>query len=387
MSTDATPRLIYLDHNATTPLDPAVLAAMMPYLKERFGNASSYHTAGRLARAAMEHARAQVATFLGATPAEVIFTGSGTEADNLALRGVAAATGRRGRHLVIGATEHPAVLRTAADLAADGWEVTCLPVDGEGRVDPAAVRQALRADTVLVSVMAANNETGVIQPVAEIAALAHAAGALMHTDAVQAAGKMPLQVDCLGVDLLSLAGHKVYGPKGTGALYVREGTPLRAGLTGGPQESGRRAGTENVAGVVGLGAALAAATAGDQPHVAGLRQRLVDGVQACLDGVQVHSARAPRLGNTASLSFAGVDGEAVLLHLDLAGIAAATGSACSSESAEPSHVLLAMGVPPRLARGTVRFSLGRGNTAAEIDATIAALAQGVPRLRALGAGL
>ena len=387
MSTDATPRLIYLDHNATTPLDPAVLAAMMPYLNERFGNASSYHTAGRLARAAMEHARAQVATFLGATPAEVIFTGSGTEADNLALRGVAAATGRRGRHLVIGATEHPAVLRTAADLAADGWEVTCLPVDGEGRVDPAAVRQALRADTVLVSVMAANNETGVIQPVAEIAALAHAAGALMHTDAVQAAGKMPLQVDCLGVDLLSLAGHKVYGPKGTGALYVREGTPLRAGLTGGPQESGRRAGTENVAGVVGLGAALAAATAGDQPHVAGLRQRLVDGVQACLDGVQVHSARAPRLGNTASLSFAGVDGEAVLLHLDLAGIAAATGSACSSESAEPSHVLLAMGVPPRLARGTVRFSLGRGNTAAEIDATIAALAQGVPRLRALGAGL
>ncbi len=387
MSTDATPRLIYLDHNATTPLDPAVLAAMMPYLNERFGNASSYHAAGRLARAAMEHARAQVATFLGATPAEVIFTGSGTEADNLALRGVAAATGRRGRHLVIGATEHPAVLRTAADLAADGWEVTCLPVDGEGRVDPAAVRQALRADTVLVSVMAANNETGVIQPVAEIAALAHAAGALMHTDAVQAAGKMPLQVDCLGVDLLSLAGHKVYGPKGTGALYVREGTPLRAGLTGGPQESGRRAGTENVAGVVGLGAALAAATAGDQPHVAGLRQRLVDGVQACLDGVQVHSARAPRLGNTASLSFAGVDGEAVLLHLDLAGIAAATGSACSSESAEPSHVLLAMGVPPRLARGTVRFSLGRGNTAAEIDATIAALAQGVPRLRALGAGL
>lgn len=387
MTTTSTPRRIYLDHNATTPLDPSVLAAMMPYLSEHYGNASSYHEAGRVARQAIERARLQVASFLGATAAEVVFTGSGTEADNLALRGVAAAAGHRGRHLVIGATEHAAVLRTAAALTTGGWEVTWLPVDGQGQVDPAAVRRALRADTVLVSVMVANNETGVIQPVADIAAVAHAAGVLVHTDAIQAAGKMPLQVDALGVDLLSLAGHKVYGPKGTGALYVRAGTPLQAGLTGGPQEAGRRAGTENVAGVVGLGAALAAATKGEPQRLEGLRQRLVNGVLAGLDGVQVHGAHAPRLANTASLSFAGVDGEAVLLHLDLAGIAAATGSACSSESAEPSHVLLAMGVPPRLARGTVRFSLGRDNTEADIDTTIAALTRGVPRLRALSTGL
>jgi cysteine desulfurase len=378
--------VIYLDHNATTPLDPRVLEAIFPYLTEEYGNASSYHQMGRAAREAVEAARATTAACLGARPEEIVFTAGGTEADNLALRGVTAALRHRGRHLVTVATEHHAVLRTCESLADDGWEVTLLPVDGEGLVEPEAVKRALRPDTVLVSVMAANNETGVIQPLARISEVARQAGVLIHTDAVQAVGKIPVDMEGLGVDLLSLAGHKVYGPKGVGALYVRSGTPLISPLTGGPHEKGRRAGTENVAAIVGLAEALRLrreAGPSEAVHLAALRDRLEQGVLARLDGVKVNSGSGPRVANTSSLSFRAVDGESVLLHLDLAGICAATGSACTTDSPEPSHVLLAMGLEPRLAQGTVRFSLGHGNTAAQIDQVVEALVEIVPRLRAI----
>lgn len=318
--------MIYLDYNATTPLDPRVLEAMLPYLTERFGNASSYHQLGREARTAVEEARHQVAVCLGARDVEIVFTGGGTEADNLALRGVARARRAAGRHIVTSRIEHNAVLRTCRDLEGDGYEVTLVPVDGSGVVDPEQVRRALRPDTILVSTMAANSETGALQPVRQIGALARQRGILFHTDAVQTAGKEPMDVDHLQVDLLSLSGHKVYASKGVGALYVRPGTPLDPVITGGPHEGGRRAGTENVAAIVGLGVALSLATASQAAgsvRLRSLRDRLEAGVAARLDDVTVNAAAAPRVANTSSLSFAAVDGEAVLLHLDLRGICAA----------------------------------------------------------------
>ncbi|MEW6755291.1 MAG: cysteine desulfurase family protein [Candidatus Latescibacterota bacterium] len=378
--------MIYLDHNATTPLDPGVLEAMTPYLTARFGNASSYHELGRQARDAVEEARHRVAACLGAQDGEIVFTGSGTEADNLALRGVAQARRECGRHILTSRVEHPAVLRTCQDLEREGFEVTFLPVDGRGVVDPDDLARALRPDTVLVSVMAANNETGALQPIRQLGALARQRRIPFHTDAVQAVGKEAIDVGDLQVNLLSLSAHKVHGPQGVGALYVRAGTPLQPLVTGGEQEGGRRAGTENVAGIVGLGEALSRATAtlaAQAPRLRALRDRLEAGVRARLAGVTVNAAAAPRVANTASLSFAAVDGEAVLLHLDLRGICAATGSACTTGSAEPSHVLLAMGLEPRLAQGTVRFSLGCGNTEAEVDQTVEALAEIVPALRAI----
>ena len=378
--------MIYLDHNATTPLAPEVLEAMGPYLTGQFGNPSSYYQLGREARAAVERARGQVAALLGSRPEEIIFTGGGTEADNLALRGVLQAAGSGAGHIITCLTEHHAVLETCGDLQRRGVEVTQLAVDASGRVDPDDLRRAIRPDTALVSVMAANNETGVIQPLDQIAAVTRQAGVPLHTDAVQAAGKIQLDVDGMGVDLLSLSAHKIYGPKGMGALYARAGTPLAAVLTGGHQESQRRAGTENVAGIAGLAAALSRAEAqrkAEGERQAALRDHMESALQKRLEGVHVNGDAAARVPNTSSLSFEAVDGESVILHLDLRGICAATGSACTTGDPEPSHVLLAMGLDPHRAQGAIRLSLGCDTSSEDVDTTVDALVEVVPRLRAI----
>jgi cysteine desulfurase len=375
--------VIYLDHNATTPLHPRVLEAMVPCLTKQFGNASSYYQLGREAREAVEEARAKTAACIGARSDEIIFTAGGTEADNLALRGVARALRKRGNHLVASCIEHHAVLETCQSLTEDGFEVTFVPVDEEGRVDPDEVRRELRPETTLVSVMAANNETGVVQPLKEISGIAHERGLLMHTDAVQAVGKMAVDVEEMGVDLLALSAHKIYGPKGVGALYIRHGTPLSSPMTGGHQELGLRAGTENVAGIVGLAEAMSIATETlerEATRLAGLRDRLERGILKQVDGVKVNSGRVPRVPNTSNMSFPFVDGESILLHLDLHGICASTGSACTTDSPEPSHVLQAMGLEPRLAQGSIRFSLGHDNTVEEIDQTVEVMSKIVPQL-------
>jgi len=375
--------VIYLDHNATTPLEPQALEAMVPYLRGRFGNASAYYQLGRDARAAVEDAREKVATCIGGRSEEISFTAGGTEADNLALRGVARGLRKRGNHLVTSCIEHPAVLETCQALAEEGFKVTFVPVDGEGRVDPDEVRRSLRPETILLSVMAANNETGAIQPLKEIGGIAREQGVLLHTDAVQALGKMAVDVEEMCVDLLTLSAHKIYGPKGVGALYVRRGTPLMSSITGGHQERGLRAGTENVAGIVGLGEAAALATQSleqEAGRLAGLRDRLECGILERVEDVRVNSGGVLRVPNTSNMSFPSVDGESILLHLDLCGICASTGSACTTDSPEPSHVLQAMGLDPRLAQGSIRFSLGHHNTAEEIDRTVEAMVEIVPRL-------
>jgi cysteine desulfurase len=381
--------VIYFDHNATTPLHPDVWAAMRPFLSEGFGNPSSLHSEGRRARDAVEEARAQVAQLLGASAAEIIFTSGGSEADNLAIVGGALARRQQGRHLITTQIEHPAVLGSCRFLEAQGFRVTYLPVNAAGVVDPDDLARALTDETILVSVMHANNEVGTIQPLRDCAALAHARGAWVHTDAVQSAGKIPTVVDDLGVDLLSLSGHKIYGPKGVGALYVRRGVALAPLITGGPQEQGWRGGTEAVAAIVGLGAAACLALA-DMPtemaRIAALRDRLEQGVLAAIPDVAVNGAAAPRLATTTNLSFRDVDGQSLVVALDLRGVAASTGSACSSGSLEPSHVLIAMGLPAEWLRGAVRFSLGRSNTPQEVDALLELLPPMVARLRQHGRG-
>ena len=375
--------MIYLDHNATTPLEPRVLDAMLPHLTDRFGNASSYYQLGRDAREAVEEARERVAACIGGRAEEIIFTAGGTEADNLALRGVARSLSEKGNHLVASCIEHHAVLETCRALAQDGFEVTFVPVDEQGWVDPDEVRRKLRPDTILLTVMAANNETGVIQPLAEIGRIARERGVLLHTDAVQALGKMPVDVEEMRVDFLSVSAHKVYGPKGVGALYMRRGTPLSSCMTGGHHERGLRAGTENVAGIVGLAEAAAISTQSleqEARRLAGLRDRLEHGIRERIEAVRVNSGGVRRVPNTSNLSFPSVDGESILLHLDLRGICASTGSACTTDSPDPSHVLQAMGLDPRTAQGSIRFSLGHHNTAEEIDHTVEAIAEIVPRL-------
>lgn len=378
---------VYLDHNATTPVHPRVVEAMTAVLCHTFGNPSSVHAFGQQAKAVLDEARSAVARLIGAAPSDVVFTSGGTEADNFALRGVAdaAESGPR-RHLIASAIEHEAVLNTLKALARRGWRVTLLPVGGSGLVDPDSLDAALTDDTALVSVMHANNEVGTIQPIAELARLTHARGAIFHTDAVQTVGKLPVDVRALGVDLLSLSAHKFGGPKGIGALWIRRGTRLSSLLAGGKHERNRRAGTENVAGIAGFGAAAhvahdhAPAAAAAQ---AALRDRLEHGVLATVPGTVVNGAREPRVANTTNISFSGVEAEGLLIALDLESIAVSTGSACSSGTLEPSHVLRAMGLPPQRAQSSIRFSLGTGNTEEEIDRVLDVMPQLVGRLRAL----
>lgn len=378
--------MIYLDHNATTPLDPRVLEAMLPYLCERWGNPSSPYRFGHEARLAVERARQRIAEFLGCRPEELVFCASGTEADNLALRGAAGALRGRGRHIVTTAIEHPAVLNTCRALEREGSRVSYLPVDTDGVVELAALEACLSAETILVSVMHANNETGVIQPLGEIAKRSHARGIVFHTDAVQTAGKLRLPLGEDGADLLSLSGHKLYGPKGIGLLVARRGTPLEPAITGGAQERALRAGTENVAAIVGLAEAvhLAAQEAeAEGRRLGALRDRLEREIAAHLQAVHIHGARAPRVPNTSNMSFQDVDGESIVLSLDIQGICASTGSACSTGDPEPSHVLVAMGRTPREAQGSVRLSLGRATREEDIDVVVKALVASVTRLRAL----
>jgi cysteine desulfurase len=383
-------RRIYFDHAATTPTDARVVAAMLPYLTEAWGNASSIYFEARRARKGLDDARRAVAGVLSCKPNEVIFTSGGTEADNLALRGVATASRNRGDHIITTAVEHHAVLHECEALEREGFRVTYLPVDGEGFVDFDALRAALDDRTVLVSIMYANNEVGTIQPLAEAVRIVKERERRIpvHTDAVQAAGALDLDVDALGVDLLSLAGHKIYGPKGVGALYVRGRIPFAPQTVGGSQERNRRAGTENVAGAVGFATALRLAHDEREErnaHVAALRDRLLDELPARVPRTIVTgpSDRARRLANSASFAFENVEGEAVLLQLDLLGVAASSGSACTTASLEPSHVLLAMGVPDGYLRGSLRLTLGKGNTAEDVEHLLEVLPPAVEKIRAL----
>ena len=376
-------RRIYMDANATTPLLPEVLEAMQPYFIEGFGNASSIHHHGQHARAAVERAREQVAALLHCRPAEIVFTSGGTESDNTAIFGIL----RPGDHLITTAIEHHAVLHSAEKAQERGVEVTFLPVSTGCAVDPDDVRRALKPNTKLISVMMANNETGVIQPVEEIGKIAAEADICFHTDAVQAAGKIPIDVAAIGCHLLSISGHKLHAPQGTGVLYVRRGTRFEPLVFGGSHERQRRAGTENVAGIVGLGKAaeiaLAALTDGTDERVAVLRDRLEQGLIAAIEACGVHGAGMARVPNTANLYFDHLEGEALVIALDLKGIAVSGGSACSSGATDPSHVLRAMGVPLARQRASVRFSLSRLNTGADIDAALEIIPRAVAHLREL----
>ena len=378
---------IYLDHNATTPVAPEVTDAMATALRTTFGNPSSLHRPGQQAKTALDDARAAVARLLGGAPTEIVFTSGGSEADNLAIRGAAVALAGSGRrHLVASAIEHEAVLQTLKALSKQGWATTLVGVDSSGVVTPERVAEALTDQTALVSVMHANNEIGTIQPVADLARLAHARGALFHTDAVQSVGKLPVAVRALDIDLLSLSAHKLNGPKGVGALWVRRGTRLTSQMTGGKQERNRRAGTENVPAIVGLGAAAQLALDKDPDvanRVAALRDRLERGILAGVSGTMVNGDPARRVANTSNISFDGVEAESLLIALDLDGIAVSTGSACSSGALEPSHVLRAMGCSPHRTQNSIRFSLGLGNTSDEMDRVVAVLPAIVDRLRAV----
>lgn len=377
---------IYMDNAATTRVTEPVFEAMRPYFCEIFGNPSSVHAFGREARKAVEQARRQVATALGAQAGEIYFTGSGTEADNWALRGAAYAQKARGRHIITTQIEHHAVLHAAEQLEKEGFEVTYLPVDGDGVVSLEALEKALRPDTTLVSIMAANNEIGAIQPIREAAKLAKAHGALFHTDAVQAIGCVPIDVKADGIDLLSLSGHKFHAPKGVGALYIRSGAKLQRLIYGGAQEKTQRGGTENVASIVGMGKAIELAMESMESrnaYVSGLRDRLIEGILRRIPETRLNGHRTQRLSGNVNVSIRYIEGEALLLSLDMKGIAGSSGSACTSGSLDPSHVLLAIGLPHEIAHGSLRLSLSEENTAEEVDYTIDALVEIVERLRAM----
>jgi cysteine desulfurase len=378
---------VYLDYNATTPPAPEVTEAVAETMAARFGNASSVHRFGQQAKAVLDEARQRVAALLGGDPAEIVFTSGGTEADNLAIRGVAdALAGTDRREIIVSAIEHEAVLTTVRALARKGWTATFLPVGADGIVSPATLRQAISDRTALVSVMHANNEIGTVQPIAELARIAHEHGALMHTDAVQSAGKLDLDVKALDVDLAAISAHKFYGPKGVGALWVRRGRRLVQQMTGGRQERTRRAGTENVPGLVGMGVAAMLALRGAEPErrrLAALRDRLEQGILANVPGTCVNGAAEPRVANTTNVSFERVEAESLLIALDLEGIAVSTGSACSSGTLEPSHVLKAMGLGTVRAQSSLRFSLGAGTTDQDIDQVLAVLPRLVEKLRSL----
>jgi cysteine desulfurase len=378
---------IYLDHNATTPVDPAAAEAVVRALGENFGNPSSVHHFGQRAKAALDEARTAIAALIAGEPSEIVFTSGGTEADNMAIRGVAEAVEPAARrHLITAGIEHEAILNTFKALARRGWRTTVLPVDATGIVSPDRLRDAMTDDTALVSVMHANNEIGTIQPIAELANVAHARGALFHTDAVQSVGKIPVSVRALDVDLLSLSSHKFYGPKGAGALWIRRATRLVPLLTGGHQERNRRAGTENVPGLVGMGVAAARAQEAlptEGMRLSALRDRLENAILAAVPHTAVNGARTPRVPNTTNISFERVQAESLLIALDLEGVAVSTGSACSSGTLEPSQVLRAMGIPPARTQSSIRFSLGTANTEEQIDRVAAILPALVAKLRSL----
>ena len=378
-------RKIYLDNAATTALSPKVLEAMMPYLTTVYGNPSSVHAFGQEAKKGLDAARDQVAAALNCTPGEVIFTGCGTESDNTAILGVAEKYKNKGKHIITSSVEHHAVLHTCEHLQKQGYDVTYLPVDEYGRVTAEQVREALREDTILVTIMFANNEVGTIMPIPEIAAVCHEKGVLFHTDAVQAIGHVPVDVKAMGIDMLSLSAHKFHGPKGVGALYCRKGIKLPSYIMGGAQEKGRRAGTENVAGIVGLGAAIKLACdnlSENAAKMAILRDRLMRGL-AEIPEVKLNGHPTERLPNNVNYSMKYIEGESILLKLDLSGIAASSGSACTSGSLDPSHVLLAMGLPHEIAHGSVRLTLGDDTTQEDIDYTIEQLKEIVAYLRAM----
>jgi cysteine desulfurase len=370
----------YFDHNATTPVSPEVLEVYLPVLLEVHGNASSIHHDGQIAKQKLETARRQTAELLGSTPREIVFVSGGTEANNLAVFGISA------RHIVTTAIEHPALLNPCAELETRGIAVTYLPVDSSGIVDPDDVRRAIRPDTGLISIMHVNNEIGTIQPVEEISRIAKEAGIPMHSDGVQAAGRLPVDLNALGVDMYSLSAHKMYAPKGVGALYVRKGTKLSPILYGGRHEQQRRAGTENVPGAVALGAAaswLGPNLAEENTRLAELRDRLEQGVLDRIPAVSVNGSRASRSPATTNLCFDGIEGESLVIALDLKGFAVSSGSACSSGAVEPSHVLTAIGLPSQKAKSSLRFSLGRSNTVEQVDVLIDAISASVAHLRRL----
>ena len=378
---------VYLDHNATTPPAPEVVEAMVRALGDLFGNASSIHAYGQGAKAALDDARTEVARLIAAEPGDIVFTAGGTEADNLAIRGVVEAAGPSRTRVIVTAVEHEAVINTARALGRRGTPVTVVPVDAEGVVRPSVFEDALGDDVAVASVLLANNETGVIQPIEELARHARARPVVFHTDAVQAVGKIPVDVAALGVDLLSLSAHKFGGPKGAGALWVRRGTPMAGVITGGRQERNRRAGTENVPAIVGLGAAARLARAKlaeESTRQTRLRDQLEAGILATVPGTSVNGAGARRVPNTANIAFERVEAESLLIALDLEGIAVSTGSACSSGTLEPSHVLRAMGLPPGRVQSSIRFSVGATTTPDDIARVLAVLPALVQRLRAIG---
>lgn len=377
---------VYLDHSATTPLAPEVLQAMLPYLQHAFGNPSAIYTVGQEARDAVERAREQVAQLVHADPDDVYFTSGGTESDNWAVKGVVRAWGDRKSHLITTPIEHHAVLEACEAVRELGWEVTLVPVDRHGMVDPDEIRRAITPRTGLISVMHANNEVGTVLPIAEIGTIAREHGIPFHTDAVQTVGRIPVDMQALHIDLLTLSAHKLYGPKGVGALVVRRGTPLRPLLDGGGQERGRRGGTYNVPGIVGLGAAAERASRcmhEETEHIRSLRDRLLQGILERVPDVLLTGHPTQRLPNNAHLAFADVEGETLVLSLDAVGIYCSAGAACSSGDTEPSHVLVAMGIEPRLIEGSVRFTLGKDNTEQQIDYTVEQVARAVSKLRSL----
>ncbi|QUL98003.1 MAG: cysteine desulfurase NifS [Candidatus Fermentithermobacillus carboniphilus] len=377
-------RHIYLDHSATTPVRPEVLAAMLPYFGDKFGNASSVHRWGREARMAVEEAREKVASLIKADPREIIFTSGGTESDNLALRGVAWAYRSRGNHIITSAIEHHAVLHTCESLEKEGFRVTYLPCDRYGMIDPEEVKRAITKDTILISIMHGQNEVGTIEPIGEIGKLAKEHGIIFHSDAVQSAGKVPIDVNAMNVDLLTVSSHKIYGPKGVGALYVRKGTRLVPQATGGAHERGMRAGTENVPGIVGFGEACRLAEKElpeESKRLSALRDRLIRGILDKIPDSILNGHPTERLPHNVNVSIKYVEGESMLLNLDLLGVGASSGSACTSGSLEPSHVLLAMGVPHEVAHGSLRMTLGKSNTEADIDYVLEVLPPIVERLR------
>ena len=380
---------IYLDHNATTPIHPQVLEAMLPFMTDQFGNGSSIHTYGREARSAIDDAREQVAALINVkSPSEIVFTGTGTEADNYAIKGIAELQHNRsaGNHIITSSIEHHAVLHTCHFLEKHGFEITYLPVDRYGLIQLDDLRNAIRDTTILISIMHANNETGTIEPIGEICEVAQEHGIPVHTDAVQSVGKLPVDVQALGVSMLSLSAHKIYGPKGIGALYIRRGTRLENLLHGGSHERNRRAGSENVPAIVGLGAAAALAQKSRETsveHLEHLTNKLRKGLHEHIDHIHENSEPEHSLPGTLNISFEYIEGESLILRLDMEGICVSTGSACTSGSMEPSHVLAALGLPPKLAQGTVRFSLGKDNTEAEINEVIEKVPKVVEQMRAM----